>query len=204
MINSTSSKDQNYTILGDESIRLYEQLNIDPWKIRFFTFHPDSIHSNPKPSSFMGSTPFISYVIVTVITHLPFNVIVFSQLRLAAVYQRKNQAWQPVVRLEYHRAVQTENSNPSLWICKRKRRNYLWIPASFHCVFIKFSEFDYIWINIQWNENKFFFPFFFLRWDRILKILKNFIVNPQNIRVIFSYIIFIKWQVWGKKWIDVY
>lgn len=138
MINSTSS---NYTILGDEYryIRFHEQLNIDPWKMRFSTFHPNSIHSNSKPSSFMGSTPFISYVIVTVITRLPFNVIetkaVFSQLRLAAVYQRKNQAWQPVVRLEYHRAVQTESSNHPLWICKRERRNYLWIPASFHPVF---------------------------------------------------------------------
>lgn len=131
-------KDQNCTILGDESTRLHEQLNIDPWKIHVQSRRFDSFESQ-NPSSFTGSTPFISYVIVTVITRLPFNVIetkaVFSQLRLAAVYRRKNQAWQPVVRLEYHRAVQRV-SNPSLWICKRERGNYLWIPASFHRVFV--------------------------------------------------------------------
>lgn len=201
MINSTtSSKDQNYTILRDESIRLHDQLNIDPNTI----FHPNSIHSNPKPSSFMGSTPFISYVIVTVITRLPFNVIetkaVFSQLRLATIYQRKNQAWQPVVRLEYHRAVQTENSNPSLWICKRERRNYLWIPAGFHCVFIKFSEFDYIWINIQdGNEDKFVLFFFFL------KGIKKF--HCESSECTSNFLLYHFYQVAsmeGKKWIDVY
>lgn len=112
----------------------------------------------PNPSSFAKSGPFISRVIVAVITCLSFNVAetnaVFSQLRRASrFYPSKNQARQLVVPPEYRRPVQTACFNPScsrflhqiilnstfiplvLFICQEDRRILFLIPQNLPKIF---------------------------------------------------------------------